>query len=342
MCLELRNITPKSLAAKADIPNAIIDALLQGATATGLNEHEDVDAIVSVIGLERRILFLDLGNEREAKLREAFRHAKIDLSEEENEAPPEDAPSEPEASDELDAGDADFSADAEESSADDVPADDVPASDDLHLEEPVWASEDVIQLGDTTFDITTKEFRAMFIGHVRALKKELGKTFQQIVDESEEMIPTTGWFSGVERGNSRVYRKQIEALAQSLDTTIGILLTGHGLNPQDMRAVGGKKSSGETLSYGTLPDDQRNEYFRQRVLRKGVELAEGVDAGELLALMGEDIESIDWMDVWMTKTVEGVKVSQKIETFADQLPKWNPAIRDLAVKRILKVMEDAE
>jgi len=158
-----------------------------------------------------------------------------------------------------------------------------PPGENIHELEPAWADDLIVSLGSTEFNLKTKETRALIMGHIRAAK---GQRSNKEMAEAAKLEKASSWWSGVERGVSRLYRDDLEKISDALSLPVGVLLTGYGLDPSKMQMRGRQGNSSmpikRVIELPPQSSEARDAYFRDRVLNSKTEPAEGVAIGELL------------------------------------------------------------
>lgn len=332
-CLGLLGMDIDTLATRAEV-NRII--LVQYKSGEGNLTRERIEAIANVFGLKSSILTQDYKDEeREGILRQALLDAKMLL---------------PDASTEVDAGDAAAASaeDAEDTTAepDDEESGEVEAADAegseasvLDMVAPVWDADGfVATLGEKTFDLKEKATRRLVMGHIRAAKGD--QKIKELVEAAAIEKPSS-WFSSVENGNSRISQSELERLADVCGTTVGILLTGRGLDREKMQPAyrrNGGATPQEVIELPRVSDTERNEWFRNRVLRKKTEPAEGKTVGELLAL-ARNPESVDWAEAWLEYTEEGARIKKFIEQKRKVIGGYAAPLQVLVLKGLCACLE---
>lgn len=210
---------------------------------------------------------------------------------------------------------------------------------DLHLEEPEWTDDYIVALGDHTFDLKAKETRRVVMLNVRSAIAESGMTLKEVLEATSMQSRTTGWFSSVERGGSRIGRSDLEAFAKVFKQTIGVLLTGHGLKQFKPRA--GSRKVDQNAVMATLPSFSErdwDEFFMSRVMTPNVKLAEGVEMDALMKIVLADRagEPVDWPEAFMELTAQGQTVQQDIDGLVSLLGKKADQVKVLIIVSIIK------
>lgn len=150
-------------------------------------------------------------------------------------------------------------------------------------------------------------------------------TFAAIIEKGDFGKRGSGWFSGVEKGKSRMTLEEFDQIAQICDVAPSILLTGYGLDPAKMVSSSNRsrKNASDTIVLPSVSEESKREWFKSRVLRKGVKMAAGLEMSELFELaMDADNFDIDWEAVWFEKTAEGAKIQAYINKVTKNMTEW--------------------
>jgi|GEM_PF-3354857 len=315
-CLKLLGITLKSLAVRADIDEKILIGYKLG---TGRLTDSRIESISAELGVDSEVLTTDHGDSEARE--DAIQLALI-------------------GSGKLD-HDAEEVATLPESDAD---ASDVgkPPDEAIHELEPVWKDNLTVSLGSKVFDLRNKELKALIMGHIRAAK---GSRSNKELGEAAGIKKASSWWSGVERGTARIYRDDLEKIAKALSSSMGVLVTGHGLDPSKIRAKGRHGNSlvpiKRVIELPPLSIEARAAYFRNRVLNSKTEPAEGVAIGELLEL-ARNQDSVDWEDAWLRLTKHGATVQKLISQWNEKLDKVGEPIQAIIIEGISKRFSNQE
>ena len=294
-CLKLLGSDLESLAVRADIDKKILIGYKLG---QGRLTDSRIESISAELGIDPEILTKDHGDSEARE--DAIKIALINAGKIEDD---EDS---------------------------DVPEIEEPPGENIHELAPVWKDDLTVSLGSTVFNLVTKEDRALVMGHIRAAR---GTLSQGKVLEMAGLKKNTTWWARTEQGTTRIYRNDLEQIAKVIGVSVGILLTGYGLDESKMKPTK-RGPSTRTIELPFLSQEDRNEYFRARVLSSKTEPAEGVAIGELLEL-ARNQESVDWEDAWLRLTKQGATVLRLIDKWDSELRKAGEPIQVMIIERLL-------
>lgn len=203
--------------------------------------------------------------------------------------------------------------------------------------QPIWSGTTVM-LGTTSFDIASKEVRRDIIRHMRAARGD--KTLGELLEDTRLSSRASGWFGGLERGIARITQSEVEALAEGCSVSVGVLLTGHGLDTSLMAARQRKHTTSDEPSAViriNLPPhslDELQVFFKSKVTSSQVKQAEGVSVGDFMKVLQS--EDPDWIKAFLDLTENGSKVKAIINRHVEQLKKIDESYRVIIMKQVFK------
>lgn len=114
----------------------------------------------------------------------------------------------------------------------------------------------------------------------------------------------------IEKGSGAFTVNELAKMADRLGVEVSVFYSGEGLDRFRKRPKVGPGSSlvvvgAKKLLLPPISEENRQEFFRGRCLRRGLEIAEGGDISNILAAAGSK-EPVDWNTLWRTDTKEGV------------------------------------
>ncbi len=146
----------------------------------------------------------------------------------------------------------------------------------------------------------------------------------------------------VEKGDATFSQEELEKVAVKLGVEVGVLTSvvtfSAAQRPKGAETakalvpVGAKK-----LPLPPLTDEFRQNYFRGRCLRKGVEMAEGHHVDELLAAAGS-VEPVDWCLLWRDSTKEGESYRRNLEAVSKMFRPWGDVLKSQFLEELHTAM----
>jgi DNA-binding Xre family transcriptional regulator len=197
--------------------------------------------------------------------------------------------------------------------------------------ELTWNDDVAITSDGRSFDIKTKDMRAMIIGRIRTLLRGKDMKIVKLFENAGMSEKPSGWINGVERGSSRIKQAEFLALCEALDVEPYDVLDGSAI-PITASAGRGKVVE-KVISIPAITEAEVQEYFRQQVLNKGTKLAEGIEIGELLDLAANP-QSADWVEAFLTLTANGANVKKDIEALKKAFTSKHPILRIIMLRAI--------
>ncbi len=132
---------------------------------------------------------------------------------------------------------------------------------------------------------------------------------------------------------------QLAVFAEKLGMSVAALRSGEGLSAPARRKrvsttalvpVGAK-----ALLLPPLTSERRNGFFRERCLRRNVELADGRQFGELLEAAANP-DQVDWYTLWSTVTKEGAAFRLNLERILQMAKPWGDVMRSAFIEETHK------
>lgn len=213
------------------------------------------------------------------------------------------------------------------------------------VEPLVWQDALKAKLGSQVFDLKSKDMRAKLISNVRAALNKANKNISQML--KAKVIASTGVVRSVEVGKALFHKNDIEPIALFLNVSVQQLLTGEGLEAYHVGAVQRGPSKiryeGVTEMVGgqvMLPTISKSEYvqaFMRQMTSEKTTFVAGVNPVIILRQVTESgVQSVDWVQEWLTKTEQGAQRQQFIDKNIVELKKLAVPFQLLLIMGLVK------
>lgn len=212
--------------------------------------------------------------------------------------------------------------------------------------------------------LADKKVRAVLVGRLRTLARSSSiGSFTALLKAALPAKHQT-WLNVVERGNAKITRKELDAIAQVLRVTTYTILCDEGIpltfpassksreehhapavapkpalmvRDRDFRIVPAPvlhevETPKEETSDEYGPDLQA--YFRLQVLNPETSLPKGVKVGDLLVLTLNQ-ESVDWVNTYLELTAKGKALCSAVNNVLDKINEHAPENQEY-LKRIIR------